>query len=162
MVCFPGQGEPEAGKLDPEGRGGRGRRTFLRQLLGGTLVVGLLGILGGILAYIFPPARRFPQSGSLTVGEQSRIPPGGGELVIFNGQPVWVLHLERGFLALSALCTHRGCLLEWDRDRRVLSCPCHMGLFDAHGNVLKGLPPRPLPRFRAAVVKGKIYLTEGS
>jgi cytochrome b6-f complex iron-sulfur subunit len=137
------------------------RRSFLQGLFGGTLVIGLLGILGAILAYIFPPARRFPRVGSLRVGEESRIPLGEGELVIFNGQPVWVLHLERGFIALSALCTHRGCLLEWDKEKKVLSCPCHMGLFDTNGNVLTGLPPRPLPQYRVAVRGGKIYLSEG-
>lgn len=139
---------------------GTNRRSFLRQLLRGTIVVGLLGILGAILAYVFPPARRFPQAGSLRVGEESRILPGEGELVIFDGQPVWVLHLEKGFVALSAVCTHKGCILEWERDKKVLSCPCHMGLFDANGNVLKGLPPRPLPRFRVAVLGGKIYLSK--
>ncbi len=140
--------------------GEKSRRSFLRGVVGGTLGIGLLGILGTILAYIFPPARRFPGMGSQQVSEKSRIPLGEGELVIFNEQPVWILHLEGRFVALSALCTHKGCLLEWDKDRRVLSCPCHMGLFDAHGNVLKGLPPRALPRFRVAVLNGEIRLTE--
>ena len=124
--------------------------------------MGLLGIMGSILAYIFPSARRFPQVGSLGVGEESLIPPGEGKLVIFNGQPVWVLHLKRGFVALSALCTHQGCLLEWEKERKVLSCPCHMGLFDANGNVLAGLPPRALPRFQVAVLGGKIYLRKAT
>lgn len=111
------------------------------------------------MAYVFPPARRFPRAGARRVSEESRIPPGEGELIIFRGQPVWVLHLERGFVALSALCTHKSCLLEWEKDKGVLSCPCHMGLFDIRGNVLKGLPPRPLPRFRVAVLGGEIYLS---
>lgn len=136
------------------------RRTFLKWLLGGSLVVGLLGLLGSALAFIFPPARRFPLTRVMRVGEAQQLPLGEGELVIFNGKPVWVLHLERGFVALSALCTHRGCLLEWDKEKRVLSCPCHMGLFDAEGNVLSGLPPRPLPRYRVAVRGGGIYISE--
>ncbi|MFQ6033481.1 MAG: ubiquinol-cytochrome c reductase iron-sulfur subunit [Candidatus Bipolaricaulia bacterium] len=140
---------------------GTSRRSFLRRLLGGTLVVGTLGVLGSALAYVFPPARRFPRAGSLRVGEESSVPLGEGELVIFNGQPVWVLHIERGFTALSALCTHEGCLLEWEEERKVLSCPCHMGLFDTKGNVLAGLPPRALPRYRVAVRGGAIYLSEG-
>lgn len=137
-----------------------GRRAFLRQLLWGGSIAGLLGVLGSIFAFIFPPARRFPLTRVMRVGEAEGIPPGEGELVIFNGRPVWVLHLERGFVALSAICTHRGCLLEWDKARKVLSCPCHRGLFDLEGNVLAGLPPRPLPRYRVGVRGGGIYISE--
>lgn len=121
-------------------------------------MVGLLGVCGSVLAYVFPPARRFPKAGAVEIGDESEIPLDKGKLALFEGQPVWVLHLKRGVVALSAICTHKGCLVEWDEHRRVLSCPCHEGLFDTHGNVLRGLPPRPLPRFRVAILQGKVYL----
>jgi Rieske Fe-S protein len=81
--------------------------------------------------------------------------------VLFDGEPVWVLHLKEGWSAFSAICTHRGCIVHWDEKRQTLSCPCHAGLFDTNGNVLSGLPRRPLKRFRVSVVRDEIFIGPG-
>lgn len=46
--------------------------------------------------------------------------------------------------ALSATCTHLGCQVRWDRDKKRFQCPCHGGAYDAQGRVIEGPPPRPL------------------
>jgi quinol---cytochrome c reductase iron-sulfur subunit, bacillus type len=46
--------------------------------------------------------------------------------------------------ALSATCTHLGCQVRWDKEKRRFLCPCHGGVYDAQGRVLEGPPPRPL------------------
>lgn len=135
------------------------RRAFLRGLLRGSLAVGLLSLLGGMIAYLFPSERRgLNPRGRLRVARVEEIPQGGGKQLIFRGEPVWVLHLKGGFVGLSAVCTHKGCILNWDEKRRTLTCPCHGGLFDVGGNVLAGPPQRPLTRLRAEVLDGEIYL----
>lgn len=136
------------------------RRTFLGGLLGGALGLGFLGALGVVVAYIFPPHRRFaaPVRRRQRVARLNEVPPGKGKQVLFGGEPVWVLHLREGLIALSAVCTHQGCVVNWDEQRMTFTCPCHGGRFDAHGNVLAGLPTRPLPQLRASVIQDEIYL----
>ncbi|MCS6936122.1 MAG: Rieske (2Fe-2S) protein [Candidatus Bipolaricaulota bacterium] len=136
------------------------RRGFLGKLLGGALGLGLLGVLGAVVAYILPPHRRFvaPVRRRQRVAHAREIPLGKGKQVLFGGEPVWVLHLREGLIALSARCTHQGCLVQWDEQRGTFACPCHGGRFDAHGNVLAGLPTRPLPQLRAEMIQDEIYL----
>jgi len=139
------------------------RRTFLGRILSGSLIVGLVGIGGAVLAYLFPPERRefHPARRRMRVARADEIPRGRGKQVLFNGEPVWVLRLKEGWIALSALCTHQGCIIHWDEKRSILSCPCHAGLFDTNGNVLSGLPRRPLKRFRVSVVRDEIFIGPG-
>lgn len=139
------------------------RRTFLGQLLAGSLIVGLVGIVGTIFAYLFPPERRVfnPARRRMRVARIDEIPIGKGKQVLFSGEPVWVLHLRGGWIALSAICTHQGCIVNWDEKRLTLTCPCHAGLFDTNGNVLAGPPRRPLKRLRVSVIRDEIYIGEG-
>jgi cytochrome b6-f complex iron-sulfur subunit len=49
------------------------------------------------------------------------------------------------YYAFGQKCSHRGCSVYFDRNRRCLECPCHKGAFDAQtGFVLNGPPTRPL------------------
>jgi cytochrome b6-f complex iron-sulfur subunit len=139
------------------------RRTFLSKLLGGALAVGVVSVIGAVMAYLFPPERRVfnPARRRMRVARADEIPLGKGKQVLFDGEPVWVLHLKGGWSAFSAICTHQGCIVHWDEKRRTLTCPCHAGVFDANGNVLSGPPPRPLKRFRVALVRDELYLGPG-
>ena len=65
-------------------------------------------------------------------------------------------------IALSAACTHMGCIVDWrDADRR-FHCPCHGGLFSAYGQVDKRSGPirylTPLPRLDTKVEDGRVYV----
>ena len=64
-------------------------------------------------------------------------------------------------VAISAACTHMGCLVQWQDSDRKYHCPCHGGLFGEYGNIDSRSPIpyiRPLPRFNTKVVDGKIYV----
>jgi cytochrome b6-f complex iron-sulfur subunit len=61
--------------------------------------------------------------------------------------------------ALSAVCTHLGCLLQLNVAARRLDCPCHNAAFGLDGNVLfKHMPDAlpPLPRMESRVRDGQI------
>lgn len=47
--------------------------------------------------------------------------------------------------ALSAVCTHALCTVEWQAPQRQFFCPCHGSLFDPSGAVLRGPATAPLP-----------------
>lgn len=139
------------------------RRTFLSRLLKGSLALGLLSSVGVVVAYIFPPERREFNPGRLRlrVASLSDFSIGKAKQVVFAGRPIWVLRLNSGFVALSAVCTHRGCIVNWDERRQLLSCPCHGGVFDMNGNVVAGLPRQPLPRLPVEVLGDGVFLGSG-
>ncbi len=47
--------------------------------------------------------------------------------------------------AMSSVCPHRGCDVEWNGDEKVWDCPCHGSRFAADGAVLRGPAMQPLP-----------------
>ena len=52
--------------------------------------------------------------------------------------------------AISAVCTHMGCLLGWNHTDRTWDCACHGSRFAAEGDLLHGpavsdLRAKPLP-----------------
>ena len=59
-------------------------------------------------------------------------------------QTVFLVRDGDGVKALSATCTHLGCQVRWERERKQFLCPCHGGVYDVQGRVLDGPPPRPL------------------
>jgi len=77
-----------------------------------------------------------------------------------TGQPEVLVRLpDGGFVAYSAVCTHQGCTVAYQRQTRRLACPCHGGAFDpADGaKVVSGPPPRPLPGVEIEVRDGKVF-----
>ncbi|MFQ5665335.1 MAG: ubiquinol-cytochrome c reductase iron-sulfur subunit [Candidatus Binatia bacterium] len=137
------------------------RRSFLRKLLGGCLFAGLGGTLASVGAYLFPADAVSSALGPrrIKVGRAGDVPLGHGKLTLIEDEPVWVVHLARDFVAMSAWCTHKGCIVKWEVERRLFACPCHQGMFDGRGNVISGLPLRPLRRFRVGVVGGDLYVS---
>jgi menaquinol-cytochrome c reductase iron-sulfur subunit len=61
-------------------------------------------------------------------------------------------------IAISASCTHLGCIVTWDENRQIFKCPCHDGKYDPEGKVLSGPPPAPLKRHPVKTEGRKIYV----
>jgi cytochrome b6-f complex iron-sulfur subunit len=93
------------------------------------------------------------------VGLLEDLPIGEARLVRHGVSPFFVVRTDaQRVIALSAVCTHVRCILQFDRERRGLACPCHDGRFDLSGNVLSGPPPRPLKTYEVAVRAGEVYV----
>jgi cytochrome b6-f complex iron-sulfur subunit len=58
---------------------------------------------------------------------------------------IFVVRVQEGFYALSAVCTHLGCLSGWQVDAGVIACPCHGSTFRRDGVVIAGPAPEALP-----------------
>ncbi len=69
---------------------------------------------------------------------------------------------DRGkIIAMSAACTHMGCLVQWQGSDRKFNCPCHGRRFTEYGQIDNIGPDyyvNPLPRLETKVEDGKIYV----
>jgi cytochrome b6-f complex iron-sulfur subunit len=59
------------------------------------------------------------------------------------------------YVALSSICTHQGCVVNYNSIGKQFSCPCHGGLYDISGKVLSGPPPSPLTQYKV-VLSGNV------
>jgi cytochrome b6-f complex iron-sulfur subunit len=67
-----------------------------------------------------------------------------GSVVTNVEHRAYVIRLADGFRALSAVCTHLGCITRFQPDRNIIACPCHGSQFTLAGDVVAGPAPRPL------------------
>lgn len=75
------------------------------------------------------------------------IPPGGGDIVSHGGEQLAMRRHEDGSLtALSAVCTHMGCIVGWNEVDHTWDCPCHGSRFDEWGEVIAGPAVSPLKK----------------
>jgi glycine/D-amino acid oxidase-like deaminating enzyme/nitrite reductase/ring-hydroxylating ferredoxin subunit len=73
------------------------------------------------------------------------IPPGLGSLARIGGERCAIYRDETGAVhALSARCTHLGCLVHFNDAERAWECPCHGSRFDIDGSVMQGPANEPL------------------
>lgn len=64
-------------------------------------------------------------------------------------------------IAMSAACSHMGCIVQWQDADRQFYCPCHGGIFTEAGKPTNSGRIRyllDLPRINTKVVDGKIYV----
>ena len=136
------------------------RRDVLKWLLGFSVVTTVIGIIGPILAYLMPVRESGIYGGPIAVGRVEDFPAGTGAVVTVNGKPVIIVNTKAGGVKpFSAVCTHLGCVVYWDKAKGVIHSPCHDGLFSpVTGAVVSGPPPRPLPAYESQIKDGQVYV----
>jgi glycine/D-amino acid oxidase-like deaminating enzyme/nitrite reductase/ring-hydroxylating ferredoxin subunit len=71
--------------------------------------------------------------------------PGDAAIMKIDGDNVAAFKDEQGVVhAVSAVCTHMGCLVGWNATDRTWDCPCHGSRFELSGEVIHGPATRPL------------------
>jgi cytochrome b6-f complex iron-sulfur subunit len=141
-----------------------GRRRLITYLLGFSVVATLGGVLTPVVGYLWPPKRASAGgSGRVQAGTTVDFPVGQGKVVPVNDKPVIIVNTAQGGLkAFSAICTHLGCIVEWDEPRQFILCPCHDGRFNAaNGAIISGPQPAPLPELALTVEADAVYVSEG-
>lgn len=73
----------------------------------------------------------------------------GGWLVVDN---TIIINTGGGkYSALSAICTHQGCTVQYSTDAGNIQCPCHGSMYSISGIVLQGPATRALQTFPVSV-----------
>lgn len=70
----------------------------------------------------------------------------------------FVVQRPDGPAVFSPVCTHLGCSVGWNEEKKHFTCPCHGGVYDASGTVISGPPPKPLTHFETKVEEGKLFI----
>jgi cytochrome b6-f complex iron-sulfur subunit len=58
-----------------------------------------------------------------------------------------IINTGAGFIALSNICTHQGCMVSYDPGNNNLPCPCHGSVYSTSGSVLQGPADAPLKKY---------------
>ena len=125
------------------------RRNFLSKILTVWVSVLSLPALYVIVQYIIPPKLKEKILEVLNVGKISDVPLNSAKIVKFNKTPIVLVHTAQDQIkAYSAICTHLGCVVQFDDQARNFHCNCHGSVFDLDGKNIGGPAPRPLVPFR--------------
>jgi cytochrome b6-f complex iron-sulfur subunit len=118
---------------------GKKRRDFLGlAALWSFLGTGVV-MMAGVLRLPMPSV--FPETGNkFRIGPPDRFPVGSATPI--PARNVLILRDERGFRAMSTVCTHLGCITQ--REEEGFVCPCHGSRFDPEGAVTAGPAPSGL------------------
>jgi len=120
------------------------RRDFLNEITVGAL--GVAGLGGAALTYqYFSPNVLFEPSTTFRAGNPDLYP--ADSVTILQDQQVYIVRTPDGFFAVSAVCTHLGCVTQWKPEANMIACPCHGSKFEPNGKRIEGPAPRPLPHF---------------
>ena len=120
------------------------RRDFLNEATVGAL--GIAGVGSAIVTYqFFSPNVLFEPSTTFRAGNPDLYPL--HSVTFLQEQQVYIVRMPEGFYAVSAVCTHLGCVTQWKPDSDMIACPCHGSKFRADGTKIEGPAPRPLPHF---------------
>ncbi len=138
------------------------RRSFLNYCLGISLTTfgGFTAYTAGV--YLLPPGA----FGAAAGGEALRmslsdLPVGSAKMFRYKGEPSVAIRVsDKTVRALSAVCTHLGCIVKWDNVKGQLVCPCHVAAFDVNGNVVGGPAPMPLQSISTKIVQDEIIIGE--
>jgi nitrite reductase/ring-hydroxylating ferredoxin subunit len=137
-----------------------------RVLLQSAGLAAAAGVAGGVIdrtIVLRPPERQAtltPEQGTWrAVAAVADIPPGQA-LRFSSGHIEGVVVNDGGTIkAVSAVCTHQGCLLLLEAAARRLRCPCHPAVFSVSGTLLShrlATAPANLPALQARVRDGHI------
>lgn len=120
------------------------RRDFLNEVTLGAL--GIAGLGSVAVSYqFFSPNVLFEPPASFRAGNPDLYPI--NSVTFLQNQLVYIVRISDGFYAVSAVCTHLGCITEWKPDIEEIACPCHGSKFKRDGTKIEGPAPRPLPHF---------------
>ena len=146
-------------KETPNGTSKVNRRSFLSLVGWGSLLAATGMFLIGVVRSMIPDVLYEPPM-KFKAGKPEDYPEGAPTLI--SEEKVFIDRDEKGIFAMSAICTHLGCMVLWVEEENGFHCPCHGAKFDRAGINGEGPAPSPLPRLEISVDRdGRMIVDKG-
>jgi len=99
----------------------------------------------------------------VTLKDAQKLPAGSVLMFKFGTSPAMLIHhADNSWVALTAVCTHLGCTVQYEPQMDRIHCACHGGVYNAHtGANVSGPPPKPLKLFKVAVNDTGVEVSRG-
>jgi cytochrome b6-f complex iron-sulfur subunit len=123
---------------------GVNRRDFLNEITFAALGIAAVGSAVVTYRYLSPNVLFEPPT-KFRAGTPDLYPI--DTVTYLPDQQVYIVRMSEGFYAVSAVCTHLGCITQWKPEGDQIACPCHGSKFKPNGVKIEGPAPRPLPHF---------------
>ena len=141
-------------------RPGTSRRRFLDYLLGTSAIATLGAIVYPIFKFMSPPQVIESTESSVVAAKLSEVPVNSGKIFKFGNKPGILVRTSAGDLkALSAVCTHLECIVQYRPDTKQIWCACHNGQYNLSGKNIGGPPPRPLEEYKVNTRGDEVVVT---
>ena len=140
------------------------RRSFLKKLWVTLGVIAGVETIGVVTGFLFSDkkdeyktiTKKLIEIGTVDSFRINSVTP-------FRGGRFYLVRLDNaGFIAISIRCTHLGCSINWDEDKKHFICPCHASTFAMNGNVLAPPAPKALDYYPVIIENNMVKVDVGS
>jgi nitrite reductase/ring-hydroxylating ferredoxin subunit len=139
------------------------RRNFLGMAWKGLGIIAGIEVLGTITAFMFSGKTK-RTSVPKQLLEAGPVDSFGLNTVseFMGGRFYLARQQDGGFIALSLRCTHLGCAVSWEENKKRFICPCHSSAFDISGEVLNPPAARALNYYPVMIENGIVKVDIGT
>ena len=140
------------------------RRLFLKRVWMGLGFLAGAEFIGVVTGFLFSgkgynkeaEAKKLIEAGPVDSFQLNSVTP-------FRGGRFFLARLKNGgFIAISLRCTHLGCSINWEEDKKRFICPCHASAFNINGDVLNPPAPKALDYFPVIIENGVVKVDVGT
>ena len=141
-----------------------GRRAFLAAAAGAAGLCYVAALAYPIYRYLASPSEMALSAAAVTevtLKDAQKLPAGSALMFKFGPSPAMLIHhLDGRWIALSAVCSHLGCTVQYEPDADRIHCACHGGVYNAYtGANVSGPPPKPLKPFKVVVNQAGVEIS---
>jgi Rieske Fe-S protein len=120
----------------------------------------VVSFLYPVLKYLVPPPVPDLGQDEVVAAKVGDLKPNGSKVFRFGSRPALLLLTPEGeYHAVSAVCTHLGCTVQYRNDLHAVWCACHNGTYGLDGRNVSGPPPRPLEKFQVNIRSNEIIVS---
>ena len=113
-----------------------------------------------VIHFLNPPHISEAPVDEVSGGKVEDLKPNSGKIVRFGNKPALLVRVsDTEWKALSAVCTHLNCTVQYQPSTRLIWCACHNGMYDLTGRVVSGPPPKPLDEFAVKVRGDEVVIS---